>query len=329
MEDNRKGYINNAGVPGELRRDELDTAENRDGYAILQWQANDDWDWLLGARTSSLEFSVDDHYLIPTKNADDSGERNFNQAAEAIATRYHLNEQWSLQAALGEGFETPTLTEMAYTNNDQGFNNSLQASDNRQRQLGIEYQQAGLNLAVTAFSITSRHELVVDQSVNGRTTYRNAAGTERTGIELNGNWQISPAWDARLAITSLDASYDGGQYDGLQLPGVARLNQYAQLNWRPWQNALLLLSMSGTHRSEVATHDSNAIKAPDYTIVDIAASGSIALVTRTELRWWLTLANATDQTYVGSVIVNQSNNRAFEPASQRNLSGGLALDLSF
>jgi iron complex outermembrane recepter protein len=329
MEDTRKGYINNGGVAGDLRRDELDTAENRDGYALLQWQAAEGWDWLLGARHSQLEFDVDDHYVVPAKNADDSGERNFSQTSNALSTRYQLDSRWSMHAAIGEGFETPTLTEMAYTNGDQGFNNNLRASDNRQRQMGVDYQYQGLKLSATAFAISSRDELVVDQSVNGRTTYRNAAGTERKGVEFNGLWQIAPAWDARLAITSLDAAYDGGQYDGLQLPGVARLNQYAQLNWRPWANEFLQLSIAGTHRSEVATHDSNAVKAPDYTILDMAASGSIGLVTSLELRWWLKLANATDETYVGSVIVNQSNNRAFEPASQRNLAGGLSLDVNF
>lgn len=329
MEDTRKGYINNAGVAGDLRRDELDTGENRDAYAIVQWQASERWDWLLGVRHSDLEFSVDDHYVIPNKNTDDSGERNFSQTAEAISTRYQLDQRWSLQAAAGKGFETPTLTEMAYTNGDKGFNKSLNASDNRQRQLGVDYKNAGLTLGVTAFAISSRNELVVDQSVNGRTTYRNATGTERKGVEFNGLWQINQALDARLAITSLDATYDGGPYDGLQLPGVARLNQYAQINWSPLNNTLLLLSLSGTHRSEVATHDSNAIKAPDYTILDLAASGTVELLASLDMRWWLKLANATDKTYVGSVIVNQSNNRAFEPASQRNLAGGLSLDLRF
>lgn len=329
MEDNRKGYINNAGAAGDLRRDERDIGENRDAYAILQWQASEGWDWLLGARHSDLDFSVDDHYIIPTNNADDSGERHFSQTAEALSTRYQLDQHWSVQAALGEGFETPTLTEMAYTNGDKGFNNSLNASDNRQRQWGVDYQNTGLKLGVTAFAISSRNELVVDQSVNGRTTYRNAAGTERRGVEFNGLWQITQTLEARLAITSLDATYDGGQYDSLQLPGVARLNQYAQINWSPLGNKLLLLSLSGTHRGEVATHDNNAVKAPDYTVLDLAASGAVALLTSLDLRWWLKLANATDETYVGSVIVNQSNNRAFEPASQRNLAGGVSIDVKF
>ncbi|MET0356470.1 MAG: TonB-dependent receptor plug domain-containing protein, partial [Cellvibrio sp.] len=37
MNDSRKGFVNNAGVAGDLRRDELDEANNQDGYALLQW----------------------------------------------------------------------------------------------------------------------------------------------------------------------------------------------------------------------------------------------------------------------------------------------------
>lgn len=323
MNDLRKGYVNNAGVAGDLRRDELGQVDNRDVYALLQWQAADAWDFLIGARQSRVNLSVDDYFIIPTQNADDSGEKVFNQDAASIATRYQFNEHFSLQAALGNGFETPTLTETAYTNGDKGFNNTLNAASNRQQELGVDYDYKNGKLSLTAFSIQTQNELVVDQSINGRTTYINAAETERKGVEFSGS-MTGETIDVRVALNYLDATYTQGQYARLHLPGVAKVNHYAQVNWSPFDNELLKLGLSVNHRSQIATSDNNQMNTPAYTKVDFSVSGKVYFSKASvQTDWWLKLANITDKNYVGSVIVNQANGRSFEPASGRSLSAGI------
>lgn len=327
MNDTRKGFVNNGGVAGDLRRDELDQADNRDGYALLQWQATDRWQWLLGARQSQVQLSVADYFIIPGKNADDSGDKSFNRTAESIATRYLLNECFSVHAALGNGFETPTLTEMAYTNGDKGFNNTLDAATNHQQEIGLDYQYKNISLGLTRFTIKTRDELVVDQSINGRTTYINATETERKGVELSGHYELSNQLELRMALNYLRAIYTQGQFGGLQLPGVAKQNHYAQINWSPLSNDLLKFGLSAVHRAQVVINDNNQIKAPAYTTFDISVSGKINWLLQTD--WWIKLANLTNENYVGSVIVNQTNGRAFESASGRNLAAGVKVGYEF
>lgn len=327
MNDTRKGYVNNAGVAGDLRRNELGQADNRDAYALLQWQATPQWQWLLGARQSHIALSVNDYFFILDKNADDSGDKSFNRSSQTLSTRYQINAEFSVHAAIGNGFETPTLTEMAYTNGDKGFNNSLDAAANRQQEIGVDYQHKDLTLALTAFNIETRDELVVDQSMNGRTTYLNAAGTERKGVEFNGTYQLTEYFDARIALNYLDATYTQGQFKALQLPGIAKLNHYAQLNWSPFANELLRFGLSAVHRAQVAASDNNQIKVPAYDTVDFSASGKIDLGVQAD--WWIKLANLTDENYVGSVIVNQTNGRSFESASGRNLAAGVRFGYEF
>ena len=328
MEDNRKGYVNNAGRAGDLRRDENDTAENRDLYGIMQWQATDHWQWLFGARHSQLQFSVQDFYVVPGKNANDSGEKNFSSNSESLATRYEITPHFSVHAALGNGFETPTLTEMAYTNGDAGFNRSLDAAQNHQQEVGVDFQRDELKLSLVAFGVQSKNELVVDRSVNGRTTYRNAAGTDRKGLEFSGDYRVNSQWNARFAFNYLDATYTKGQFESLQMPGIAKHNQYAQVNFRPFENDLLTLGLSANHRSEVAPNDDNTFFAPAYTVVDLAVSGKLNLA-GLQTRWWIKESNIPDKKYAGSVIVNQSNGRAFEPAGGRNLAAGVELEVPF
>lgn len=327
MDDVRKGFINNAGVAGDLRRNELDEADSRDAYALLQLHATEKWEWLLGVRQNHVELSVADYYIIAGKNADDSGDKTFNKTSGAITTRYHLDAGFSVHAAIGSGFETPTLTELAYTNGDKGFNNTLVAATNRQQEIGVEYQHKNLHAVLTGFMINTHDELVVDQSINGRTTYINAAETERKGVEFSGRYELNPQWNLRLALHYLRAVYTQGQYENLQLPGVAKKNHYAQLNWAPLPNDCLKFSLSMVHRAEVATSDSNQIKAPSYTLYDISMSGIWNFNAQgLNADWWIKLANLADETYVGSVIVNQTNGRSFEPASGRNLAAGVRLE---
>ena len=329
MNDTRKGYVNEDGTQGDLRRDELGEADNRDGYFLLQWQASDDLHFLVGARASRLQLSVEDYFVIPTENADDSGEKTFNRNTATIATRYNIDEHFSFHGAIGSGFETPTLTEMAYTNNDKGFNSSLDTASNHQQEIGFDYKHEKINIALTAFNIKTRDELMVDQSNNGRTTYLNAAETKRRGLELNSDFTLNSALDARIALNYIDATYTQGQFASLELPGVAKKNHYAQINWSPFSNPLLRIGLSVVHRSDVATSDTNQIKAPSYTTADFAVSGEFDWSGAVQTQWWVKSANITDENYVGSVIVNQANGRAFESASGRNLSAGARINYLF
>lgn len=327
-EDRRRGYVNNFGVAGALRRDELDEVTGRDLYTLVQWRPSTNWNLYGGLRHSDLRFSVED-YFVMEDGQDDSGERDFADESWAMGASYNLSSTWSLFASVGRGFETPTQTEMAYSNDTSGLNLDLKPSHNRQQEVGMRYRAGEIaELAVTLFGVDSTDEIVVDQSVGGRTTYHNAAATERQGIELSGNLVLDEAWSARLNANFLQADYAEGEWQGNQLPGVAQQNHYLQLTWQPWWDERFALAFAARYRSRVATGDDNQTFAPAATTADLALSSQYDLGDwRCYL--WLKLANLTDERYVGSVIVNQGNGRSFEPAPARNASGGVELTYAF
>src|SRR5690606_4539018 len=122
----------------------------------------------------------------------------------------------------------------------------------------------------------------------------------------------------------LDASYSAGEWQGHQLPGVARNNHYAQVRWQPWVDERLTLALALQHRSRVATGDDNQTFAPAATTADFAVSSRVNFGDW-ELSGWIKAVNLTDKRYVGSVIVNQSNGRSFEPAPGRHVNASLAV----
>jgi iron complex outermembrane recepter protein len=251
------GYVNDFGTAGDLRRDETGRVDSRDLYSVLQWQPVERWQLVGGARLSWLDFEVDDHFIVPPDgdqpgNPDDSGSRRYRESSGAFAANYHLNDGWSAGLSAGWGFETPTLTEMAYRSEGTGLNTELEPARNRQQQLSLRSRDDG-SVVISLFRIASRNELVVDQSVGGRTTFRNAAETQRRGVELSGGLLLSENWTARYSTTWLDATYSAGEFSGNQLPGIAKLQVYGQLDWQPWGDPRLTLAVSAWHRDEVAT----------------------------------------------------------------------------
>ena len=330
MNDRRRGFVNDLGETGALRRDELGQVDSRDAYTLFDWQPHPGWRVIVGARRSEVDFELTDYFIVPVQgdapgNPDDSGLVTQDFWSRALSVQYHWDRHWQFHASLGRGFETPTLAELNFRNQGSGLNLDLGPARNDQRELGLSYNpERGPSLALTLFQVDSRDELLVDQSRGGRTTFRNAGETERWGLEASGEWSLSPHWWLRFSASYLDAEFSSGALDGNRLPGIADTNLYGQLRWLPWQDERLALGVVARHRSDVATGDDNQIFAPAATTWDVSLDS--------EQEWgpwaleaWLKLANLTDKTYVGSVIVNQGSGRSFEPAPGRHVSAGLTL----
>jgi iron complex outermembrane receptor protein len=324
MEDRRQGYVNDFGVAGDLRRDETGEVESRDLYSLIQINPVEKLTLYAGARHTDMDIDVVDYFIVPG-NGDDSGARTYREEAYAVGANYAFTTEWQIFASSGRGYETPTLTEMAYKSGTTGLNTGLEAAINRQQQWGIGYRPAkNREITLTQFFIDTENEIVVDQSNGGRTSYRNAAATERKGIELFGRYSVNPQWRIQLSLQAFDANYSAGQWDGNQLPGVAGEQYQLGIQWLPFATDILQLGLNAQQRARIFTADNNQIYAPGFNTVDASVQGQFPTKIL-QLHWWMKLANLADKNYVGSVVVNQTNGRAFEPALGRNFSTGVKI----
>ncbi|MCH8502586.1 MAG: TonB-dependent receptor [Aliidiomarina sp.] len=327
--DERRGFVNDFGQRGDLRRDETGTVESLDGSVISDLQVNERVAWVTGVRYSNLDFAVVDRFIVEG-NPDDSGAVRYTEFAWSTGLSYAISPQLSAFIATGEGFETPTLTEMAYQNEGTGLNTDLRAAKLEQHEVGLKWLSATVQGQVTVFQINTRDDLVVDQSLDGRTTYRNAARTEREGLEISGIWRFAQDWSLRTSYTYLNANYGGSEVTsaGNRLPGLAQHELFQQLEWRPLGSERLELLVNARYRSNIATNDANSEFAPSATVWN-AAVRSDFVVDNWRVQPWLRLENLTDKTYVGSVVVNQGNGRSFEPAPGRIWMAGVTVTRRF
>jgi iron complex outermembrane receptor protein len=330
MAERRRGYMNDFGVAGALKRDEDNVVSSTGVFAQGEWRFAERWSAHAGVRSSRVEFETTDYFIV-TGNPDDSGAKDFSAATPVAGILFRLDPQTSLYANYGRGFETPTFVELAYRNAGTGLNFDLQPSRSRHVEAGLKAVRPGIGrLNVALFDIETRDEIVVDQSAGGRTTFRNAGRTLRRGFEIGAETLLAGSLEARAAYTRLDAEFAedfGTSAAGNMLPGVPKEQFYAEGAWRyaPWG---MRVSLELLHRSRVPVNDLNSEFAASFTVAN-AVLGFEQRGAGWRLSELLRVDNVGDKAYIGSVIVNDGNSRFYEPAPQRNILVGMQANLQF
>ena len=208
MREDRQGYLNDGGIRGDLKRNELNTVRNTDAFAQASWDIAPAWTLTAGARRSEVRFDTRDRFITPD-NPDDSGSVTHAATNPVLGLAWRAASELNVYANLGRGFETPTFTEMAYRPDGTGLNTLLRASRSRHRELGFKWKASPSHrLDGAVFDIATQDEIVVESNSGGRSTFRNAGRTTRRGVELSYTGQWRSDWTATLAMTAMRARFD-------------------------------------------------------------------------------------------------------------------------
>ncbi|HHL1465466.1 TPA: TonB-dependent receptor PqqU [Klebsiella pneumoniae] len=339
MSERRKGYenfvmVNGApqyGEQGALRRNERNLMWNVDPYLQTQWQLTDKLSLDAGVRYSSVWFDSNDYYITPG-NGDDSGDASYHKWLPAGSLKYALTDAWNVYLSAGRGFETPNINELSYrSDNQSGLNFGLKPSTNDTVEIGSKTRIGNGLFTAALFQTNTDNEIVVDSSSGGRTSYKNAGKTRRQGMELGLDQQFGESWRLKAAWTWLDATYrtnvcDDASCNGNRIPGIARNMGYASFGYQPEQG--WYAGSDIRYMSDIMANDENTAKAPSWTVVGLT-TGYKWSYGRMDMDLFGRIDNLFDREYVGSVIVNESNGRYYEPAPGRNYGIGLNLAWRF
>ncbi len=330
--DARQGFENfvgnTFGVKGALRRDEQNEVRSSDPYAQLEWERGP---WVLtgGLRRSRVSFDVTDRFLA---NGNDSGSVDYSHTAPLAGVLYKVSPTLNVYASAARGFETPTLNEVFYSGTGAGFNFRLAPAIGKHLEAGVKAMLApGVRLNAAVFQVRTKGELVVDSSAGGRTSYRNASATLRQGGELSLDAELGAGWNARLALTALRAIYDeafGAVAEGSRLPGIPKTSLYGEFGWKD-QAGRFGAALETIANGRVYAEDTNtATPAPGYAIFNARVQASQQL-DGWRFKQFARLNNLFDRTYVGSIIVGDTNRRYYEAAPGRNWILGASAQYQF
>ncbi|WP_173670664.1 TonB-dependent receptor [Klebsiella pneumoniae] len=323
--------LTHRGEQGALRRNERNLMWNVDPYLQTQWQLTDKLSLDAGVRYSSVWFDSNDYYITPG-NGDDSGDASYHKWLPAGSLKYALTDAWNVYLSAGRGFETPTINELSYrSDNQSGLNFGLKPSTNDTVEIGSKTRIGNGLFTAALFQTNTDNEIVVDSSSGGRTSYKNAGKTRRQGMELGLDQQFGESWRLKAAWTWLDATYrtnvcDDASCNGNRIPGIARNMGYASFGYQPEQG--WYAGSDIRYMSDIMANDENTAKAPSWTVVGLT-TGYKWSYGRMDMDLFGRIDNLFDREYVGSVIVNESNGRYYEPAPGRNYGIGLNLAWRF
>jgi iron complex outermembrane receptor protein len=334
--DQRRGYENfvgaTLGVMGTLRRLEEDRVASFDQYAQAEWQG-ERWTFSGGLRHSQVAFDVEDAYL---SNGNDSGSVSYEKTTPTLAAMFRLTPTVNLYVSAARGFEAPTFGELFYSGPGGTFSYDLKPSTSTHYETGLKaFVGSNTRLDLAVFQIETEDELVVDSSLGGRTTYRNAGQTLRRGIEAAIDSRWANNLSSRLAYTLLDARYDeaftsssGLINAGNRLPGVPAHTLFGELAWKHPASGFHA-AVEGIARSKVYVEDTNTKQvAPGYAIANLRF-GIDRKYGDVSLRSFLRFDNIFDRQYVGSVIVGAGFDRFYEAAPGRTWLAGVSARYQF
>jgi iron complex outermembrane receptor protein len=334
--DDRQGYENfvadqagvQFGVKGALRRDETDVLTSVDPYVQTEWQKGP-WVVTGGLRHSRLKVEVDDRFI---SNGNDSGRLEYSRTTPVLGVLYKVDPSLNVYASAARGFETPTLNELFYSSGGTGFNFKLAPAKSRHLEVGAKtVVGANTRIDVALFQVRTDDELVVDSSVGGRTSYRNASETLRRGAEVSLDTSFGAGWSAKLALTALRATYEtgfGAVPAGSRLPGVPRTSMYGELAWKE-ANGRFGAALETVANGKVYAEDTNTERpAPGYALVNLRVQARQE-IDRWKFKQFVRLNNLFDRGYIGSVIVGDANKRYYEAAPGRQWMAGFTAEYQF
>ncbi len=354
-EINRSGSSTGVNViGGGVTRNEKRLAKNTDFYGQGSLYLTEKLSVLMGARATSVELSSRN---ISSNNSL-LGSVTFNSINPVLGFTYHLFDNLNIYSNYGRGFETPTLVEIGYENDPgdsaaviSSFNKSLKASKSQHYEAGMKWMpspKSRINLSL--FYIKTSDEIMSDVNDTTSTTasptkgtsYVNAGGTIRRGIELASVAYIGSNFKSDVSISFMEAYFDSTfTYNGTdpktvsfgnRIPGVPKSTLFTDLVWSSTdfsRNKYKQIMGSQLALEWLASGDMYAAfdnsakagsRAPGYGVANLRLTHRVDIEKFT-LTGYGQLYNLFDKRYVGSLIVGDS--APFEPAPGRNWVVGL------
>ncbi len=305
---------------------------------------------LLTGRYDNISYKLREETL-PSR----SDKRNFNAFTPKMAFNYKLSEWVSLYTSFGLSFDSPAKNELESLDPGQLYNHELNAQESLNFELGIKgylYKHERdffrkILFEATVFNIWIDNEIVPFE-VFGDVFFRNAAKTNRRGIELGTGLEIYKGLNFTLAYTFSDFVYqtylaktievdnegniteEENDFAGHIVPSVPKNNLYLSLSYAyPFHknvNGFIKFSYMGV--SSLWVDDANSAKTDAYHILN-SVLGLDMEFGKFNILLSGSMNNMLDIVYVGFTNTNSADRRFYEAGEPRNYFASLKLGYRF
>lgn len=319
-DDRLEGNNDNGELGNEISLQQKERVWNRAIFSKLVIPLSERFSISAGARADWLDFET-----VESLENQQEGSRSFFSLNPSLGLLYKKNNT-SLFANFSTSFESPTTTELVNRpSGAAGFNQSLDPEKTISLETGVRGQNNRLSYDLAVYGMKVEDILVPIELEDGPVYYQNEGQTIHYGVETALSYFTSANIDFRLMLNFLEAQFDGGEYDGNKLPGVAPFRAGANVNFKPGNHQF---SFDFEWASKYYADSENTAETDTYGLLHFRWTVRIPqLFEDGTVRPFITINNILDTQYSSSVFVNAFGNRYFEPGSSRNFRAGFQLSL--
>ncbi|MDT8429168.1 MAG: TonB-dependent receptor [Pseudomonadales bacterium] len=329
--DDRQRFLNNAGVQGAKVFDQLEEADSLGVYFRNETNLTDRLILSFGGRYDNLDLSVNDRYIA---NGDQSGDLDFDEFSPSIGLMWNLSPALNLYTNFATSFETPTFTELGSPAQDLNVNLGGFNNVNAQEADSFEIGAKGSLLNNRLFYDLALYTMDVDDEISNIVSIENRAffensDTDRSGLELQIQAQLTDRLKLTAAYTYSDFTFDSFDTNPAavdeRIPGIPKHQLYAELAYRHTSGTYLILDALnvGDFYSDNANTDAGKV---DSTIVSNLRLGRDFAFNDITVAPFFGVNNLFDEDYFSNVRTNAFGGRAFEPAPDRHIYGGVRVN---
>jgi iron complex outermembrane receptor protein len=284
-------------------------------------------------------------------------ERVFQQFTPKVALNYKLTPSIALYTSYGLGYDIPSADELGnYSLTSNGGRTTLNPDLNPQKSNNFEFGIKGnlinkkrtewfrkIFFDATFFNYVIRDE-IVPFIVGGISYYRNAARTNRMGVEFG--FKSEPFEGVELTTNYIYTNFKYKQYDALisDLNGTITHQDYSNNVMPSYPGHILnfilsyeyelsekingLLQFDCDYVTKMYADDKNSVTTSPYFTSNPMAGINI-LLGKFNFLAFVGANNIFDKRYVGFIDINDYYGRFFETGEPRNVYGGLNISYKF
>jgi iron complex outermembrane receptor protein len=355
---NLSAYNNIAGIKGdELQSQNEELQTNQGIYLQNQYFVyKDKASVFLSARYDNVEIT-NDNQLFSFQNST----RRFSRYTPRIAANYKFTPTIALYSSYGYSYDTPTASELQnypYTSNAGAttLNPDLNPQISKNFEIGVKgniFTESDL-LEKAYFEVTFYNTKIEDEIVpfviNDQTYFRNAAYTNRTGVESGIKLEMFEGLELASNYSYTDFNYTdyiainynavgdtiSADYSGKVVPAIPTsiFNFIFNYQFKISKEYTGILLWDMDYISNMFADDANTVVIPGYFYGNIMA-GITCNFNNFNVLFTSGLNNIFDEKYVGFVNINANpelpakDRRYYEPGEPRNFYLGLNLGYKF
>ncbi len=326
QDDDRSRFDNLQGVTGAQTFKQNELVTSLGAFLQNETKLSDIAELTVGIRYDEVRFNVNDQFLA---DGDDSGDINFDQVSPMVGISIRRSSNTHLYATISSAFETPTTTEFANPDGG-GFNQSLEAQESINYEIGIKTKTSSYRFEAALFHIDIDNELTPFElpAQPGRIFFENAGSSSRNGLELSYTRQLAEQLRLSMAYTYSDFTFDrftdtnGNEFDGNHSPGIPQDLLYLDFSW--FGDSGFYAKWDVTYTGEIYADNANQISVESSTVSNLRLGHNV-FYDDWEVASFLGVNNLFDEDYNDNIRINAFGGRYFEPAPERNAYIGITV----